>query len=269
MEKVNCYLCGSTNAQYLYQSYASDMYVKCKVCGLVYQNPRVKTEYDGTYWESPVDPDGVTRHLLMEREKAIRNRFSGDIKHIHKLRPGRILDVGCGLGFFLSAISNSWDKYGMDVSKFTVNYVQEHYPEVKVARGELWQIAYPDNFFDVVDCFAVMEHVGTPHRIIKEISRTVKPDGLVILGGTPNIESFVAKRFKGNFRLLGTPHIVLWSRKTLTYLLRAHNLEPFKVRYPFFGTEYFTLKNLLRLWDTSKVSPPFYGNDITIYARKI
>ena len=58
-----------------------------------------------------------------------------------------------------------------------------------------------------------------------------------------------------------------FSTKTIEILFERINYQISKVKYPFFKTDYFTWENLLRLIDTSKVSPPFYGNEMTIYLR--
>ena len=180
---------------------------------------------------------------------------------------GKILDVGCGLGFFLSAINSQWEKYGVEISEFASDYARQHFPDINIFTGELGQAKYEDNFFDVVYCFSVLEHANNPNEIMSKIYRVIKPGSLLIVS-VPNIESFCARRFKSNYRLLGVPHIVLWSRATLTTLLEQNGFKPFKVRYPFFGTKYFTLGNLFRLINTKNISPPFYGNEMTLYARR-
>ena len=77
-------------------------------------------------------------------------------------------------------------------------------------------------------------------------------------------------RFKKNFRLLHDKgHISLFNKKTLSLLLRKTGFKIVQVRYPFFKTKYFTFSNLLKLINKTKMSPPFYGNIITIYARKV
>jgi len=119
----------------------------------------------------------------------------------------------------------------------------------------------------VIYNFSFIEHVLNPQEIFKEFNRTLKPGGHLIIT-TPNIESFVAKRFKGNYRLLGTPHVIIWGPKTLKRILNENGFEVKRIRYPFFKTDFFTLKNMLRLWDTKKVSPPFFGNMMTFYAKK-
>ena len=42
----------------------------------------------------------------------------------------------------------------------------------------------------------------------------------------------------------------------------------FDINFPYFETPYFTKKNLLRILDKSKVSPPFYGSTITLFLKK-
>lgn len=265
---VNCCLCGASEYIPLYLDFRNNRYVKCNKCGLVYQNPRKTTRYVDNYWKPAIDPDGKVRDLTTEREDKIKNWYGGDIKYVNSLKPGKILDVGCGLGFFLSAINNQWGKYGVEISEFASDYARQHFPGINIFTGKLLQAKYNDNFFDVVYFYHVIEHVENPGELLKEIYRVTKTNGILVTG-TPNIESFCAKRFKGNYRLLGTPHIILFPKSTLITLLEKNGFKPFKVRFPFFGTKYFTLGNLWRLINTKKVSPPFYGNIMTIYARKV
>jgi hypothetical protein len=50
--------------------------------------------------------------------------------------------------------------------------------------------------------------------------------------------------------------------------LRDHGFIIDRVEYPYFETRYFTQENLMRLFDTDRISPPFYGNFMTFYCRK-
>ncbi|MEE9543612.1 MAG: hypothetical protein V3V95_07505, partial [Thermodesulfobacteriota bacterium] len=75
------------------------------------------SDYEEAYWGRVVDPDGVERDRSKEREKRVRE-CAEEIAYINALTPGRILDVGCGLGFFLSAIEDTWDKHGVEISSF-------------------------------------------------------------------------------------------------------------------------------------------------------
>ena len=84
----------------------------------------------------------------------------------------------------------------------------------------------------------------------------------------PNIGSYCSKRFKGNYRLLGDNHVVMYSPETLTRLLETSSFKVIKKEYPYFRTDYFTIGNLLKLLSRKKVSPPFYGNLMTLYSQK-
>ena len=63
-------------------------------------------------------------------------------------------------------------------------------------------------------------------------------------------------------------HCSLFGEQGLKDLLIDFGFQVDCIDNPFFDTEYFTMDNLERLFDTSKVSPPFYGNIMSIYATK-
>src|SRR3989338_6691985 len=62
-----------------------------------------KPDYEESYWDKIVDPDGKERNRLEEREL-----FLGDIDYVvtylKTLPPSKILDIGCGLGWLLAAL---------------------------------------------------------------------------------------------------------------------------------------------------------------------
>jgi 2-polyprenyl-3-methyl-5-hydroxy-6-metoxy-1,4-benzoquinol methylase len=120
--------------------------------------------------------------------------------------------------------------------------------------------------YDVVVCYHVIEHIKFPGLFMENICKLLKPGGVLIIG-TPNMNSFAARLFKGNFRLFDEAHVSLFNSHNLEWLLKQNNLTIFRKEYPFFKTEYFTLKNLFRLFQTNKPSPPFYGNIMTMYAE--
>src|SRR3989304_3784699 len=68
---------------------------------------------------------------------------------------GRLLDIGCGYGFFLSEMkARGWETYGMDVSSTAVSYASGR--GLNVALGTLKDITYQDDFFDAGTMFYVL-----------------------------------------------------------------------------------------------------------------
>jgi phosphoheptose isomerase len=221
-------------------------------------------DYGEAYWGTVVDPDGNVRDRRKEREQHLDD-IREELAFLNSLPPGRILDVGCGLGFLLSALSPAWDKHGVEISGFAAAHAREW---ATVHIGTLQDARYPTAFFDVLVMHHVIEHVEDPVPALLEAYRILRPGGVLVLG-TPDFDSGCARRFGENYRLLHDPtHVSLFTNDSMHRFLRDHGFVIDRVEYPFFDTRHFTPDNLLRLFDTTKVSPPFYGNFMTFYARK-
>ncbi len=238
-----------------------------KTPGRYYTAKDKRTEedlYDVRYWKTVVDPDGKCRDKTEERDKRVAS-CKEELDYINGLPPGKVLDVGCGLGFLLSGIDDSWDKHGVEISEYGAKHAQQF---GKVLCGVLRAADYESDSFDVVLCYHVIEHMKNPIDELIEMKRILKPGGKLVLG-TPDFGCGLAKRFGDNFRLLKDDgHISFFDAFSLFRLLTDLFFQVENVSFPFFDTEYFTEENLRRLLDTTKISPPFYGNFITFYASK-
>ena len=165
----------------------------------------------------------------------------------------------------LFGVDNKWDKHGVELNSYAVSIAKKY---CKVFQGTLEQAHYESDFFDVVVLYHVIEHLENPIENIVEIRRILKPNGKLILG-TPDFKCGVAQRFGSNYRLLhDKTHVNLFGTLDLFRLLTDLEFRVEKVSYPYFDTPYFTKENLLRLFDTSKISPPFYGSIISVYSHK-
>ena len=212
------------------------------------------------YWENPVDTDGNNRDRLKERDKYIRNNRT-EIEYVKENCKGRIVDIGCGLGYFLSALPNSFEKHGVELSEYASKEARK-YGEIRKT------LYYPRHYFDTVVSMHVIEHIEKPENFIKQIRKILRDNGMLIIG-TPDFDSGCARRFGENYRLLhDDTHISLFTNESMFRFLRDNGFRIFKVDYPFFDTEYFTEENLLKMFDTDKISPPFYGNFMTFYCTK-
>jgi len=220
--------------------------------------------FEEGYWGVIKDPDGVVRDRRRERDLFLRDAAE-EIAFLKKLPPGRILDVGCGLGFLLSALDDEWERHGVEVSSFAAKHASQW---GTIHHGDLTSARYPARHFDVVVLYHVIEHVSDPVGLIREVNRVLRGGG-ILLFGTPDFDSGCARRFGDRYRLLhDQTHISLFSSDSAHRFLRDHAFVIDRVEYPFFGTRHFTLENLERLFDTNRVSPPFYGNYMTFYAHK-
>lgn len=102
----------------------------------------------------------------------------------------RILDVGCSYGSLLYNMNNAGYKkvYGIDINKKFINHGQKKYKIIaeNLVHYDGRRIPFPDNSFDVIVSFDVLEHIPNLDSFLKkEIWRVLKPGGLFIFQ-TPN-----------------------------------------------------------------------------------
>ena len=113
-----------------------------------------------------------------------------------RLQPeGRLLEVGCALGFLLAGLQRSgWRVEGVDASAFAAYYARTRY-NIDVTCATLEETAFPDGAFDVVIQKDLLEHVADPRRHLDETHRLLRPGGwlrLVTPNGEANLRPLVA-----------------------------------------------------------------------------
>lgn len=215
------------------------------------------------YWSTSRDPDGTLRDRLSERERLnYLDNMEEEMRFVESLRPGRILDVGCGPGWLLAELSGEWKKLGCEVCQQAVT---------EMARRGIQNVTdlqdVPPNWADVVTCMHVIEHLVDPIQMIGEIHRIMHRDSWLVIG-TPDFESPCAMRFGRNYRMLhDATHCSLFTLESMHRFLRDHGLEIMDLRFPF-PDKYATAENFARWNDVWRTSPPWPGNWMTFYCRK-
>ena len=101
--------------------------------------------------------------------------------------PARLLVVGCGDGSEASAFSSHAEEVvGIDPEVPESGDIRSTLPDnVTLARGFAEQLPFPDDSFDFILYFHVIEHVQDAQRSLVEIARVLSPGGKVFVG-TPN-----------------------------------------------------------------------------------
>jgi SAM-dependent methyltransferase len=164
--------------------------------------------------------------------------FRGLLRQVPRRRAGgRVLDIGCGSGGYLAILAElGWKCSGVETGAKSRAYAQTVLG-LDVREGPLEACGFPDASFDVVTLWHVIEHLPDPRATLREIRRVLKPDGLLLLR-TPNVESWEASLFRGNWYGLDAPrHLYLFSPATLELLLRQCGFEAIAMQYNYHAVD--------------------------------
>ncbi len=91
-----------------------------------------------------------------------------------------ILDAGCGTGSNIIFFNQFGRTYGIDISSVATKFCRTRGIK-NVVTGDVSKLPYKSNFFDIVSCMDVLEHIENEEKAIKEIFRVLKPGGALIL----------------------------------------------------------------------------------------
>ena len=121
-------------------------------------------------------------HWFIRWVENLRQKYI--VKYL-KVRPqDRIIDLGCGAGHLLDAISNSKQLTGVDFSDFSLELAGKRLgTKAQLVKGDVTSL--PDEMsgqkFDKIACSEVIEHVLKPELVIDEILKISKPDSIVVI----------------------------------------------------------------------------------------
>lgn len=145
---------------------------------------------------------------------------------------GKILDLGCGSGdtiFLLQELG--WDVYGLEIDRKAVSIARER-GLLNVKYGGYEKIDnFPNNYFDAIRLYHVIEHLNNPTRCLRLIYKKLKPRGELIMG-TPNIDSLTSRVFKKFWYNLDIPrHLFLFSPKTLSRMTKEEGFSRINIEF--------------------------------------
>jgi 2-polyprenyl-3-methyl-5-hydroxy-6-metoxy-1,4-benzoquinol methylase len=126
-----------------------------------------------------VDTSNYRKHTSENPvQRTLIDRFHQKITSIVKdLNPQTLLDAGCGEGFVAEIFLREMPALqisGFDMLPDSVTLAQLRNPRGTFATGDIYNIDHPDNSFDVVVSFEVLEHLHQPDQALAELARVAK-----------------------------------------------------------------------------------------------
>lgn len=253
-ERVPCNLCGTNDYSVFLESpqrvkpegslfsatsyaVAGERLVRCRVCGLIYVNPRLPRQ-------KILDQYRVGEEEMYVREAEARAAsFARSLRIIQAYKKeGKLLDVGCAAGFFLKVAQEAgFEVYGVEPNLWLAEWGRKNL-SLEVAPGPFEEVPFPPNFFEVVTFWDVLEHLADPFSALQKTNAILKEGGIVVIN-YPNIGSLSARIFGKNWWFIVSSHLYYFDRKTMRRML---NEAGFRVLEDRVHIQNFSLAYLLR-----------------------
>ena len=205
--------------------------VKCRTCGLMRTNPRPTQETIGLYYPDDYGPyldsmvqldnNNNERNTIKNFLRPLINRiFNVNSTPIPPLSPGRMLEVGCASGAYLDYMAKKgWLVQGIEFSEEVAQSARDL--GYQVHGGALETAPQPDELFDLVVGWMVLEHLHDPVTGLKKLHKWAKPNGWLALS-IPNADSLEFNLFKDKGYALQVPtHIYHYTPNSLEKVLHA------------------------------------------------
>lgn len=148
--------------------------------------------------------------------------------------PAQILDAGCGTGNVSSFLAEKgFNVTGCDYYEEAFNI---SWPGFKKVRGDVSNLPFKNNSFDVVGLFDVIEHLENDIKPLKEAARVINKDGIVAVT-VPAKEELWSQIDESSF------HKRRYSKKYLDQILYESGLKPLLIEYMFMSL-YLPMKSM-------------------------
>lgn len=167
------------------------------------------------------------------------------------------LDLGCGFAYLISeGKKEGFQVTGVEANQEIVNLAKNREP-LNVIHSLINEVNFPEQSFDLVTLYDVLEHLLNPKEVISQASQWVKKNGLLIIE-VPDGESF--------FRKIATLQFRLTFGKWKTLMRSAFHKHPGGHRYAF--TE-FSLSKLLNKFGFEIISAERVMMPFKLYLNEI
>jgi 2-polyprenyl-3-methyl-5-hydroxy-6-metoxy-1,4-benzoquinol methylase len=178
---LRCLICGHSEHTTVLRELEIDI-LRCRQCGHIFSSFEADPHYQGFWGDEVAD----TGHVYWSQARD--PMYQDFLRRFVVGRSGRLLDIGCGLGFFLRRVAevSGWEAYGSEISPAAARYAREKLGTSKILCGPPEEIDLPQESFDIVTLWDVLDHLARPDPLLGRCRALLKSGGICFIR-TPNI----------------------------------------------------------------------------------
>jgi len=223
-----CPICGVSNSKNTkYFEHSSIVSFMCGGCGCLYNDkiPRsVADVYDNAEYLKHTNDTAYVKEYSYRKERFGAERAEILRKVCGDLTGKRLLDVGCGTGFFLDVMHDyGVVADGQEISKPLASEASERLG-VKIFT-DLFEDVVPDEKYDIITMFDLIEHIDKPLRTLEHAKKLLTKNGVIFVM-TPNYKSLAFDAMKSESNLyVPAEHLLFFSRQTVDFVAKALGMK--------------------------------------------
>ena len=221
-EDINCCVCDNKNPadfKVLYQKEKFSV-VECNKCSFTFIPPYFRKQISYENYKDENVANAVrngNNFVKIERHK-LRYHL------IKKYKPsGSLFDLGAGWGhFMLTGQQYGYDVYGIEIAEQPYLYSKNDL-KLPVDHIDFFEMK-EDKTFDIITMWDVLEHIDKADTFIEKCARVNTKGGYIVIQ-VPQIDSYFAKKYKDEWKMMSLDHVNYFGKKTITQLLNKHGYE--------------------------------------------
>lgn len=218
---------------------------QCRQCTLRFTQDVPDEDSIAPYYQSPdyISHSNTSKGLMNRVYQAVRRHTLGQKATLitsQTKEKGRILDIGAGIGAFLSEMQQrGWEITGIEPdagarSKANALFgISLQEPEALFRQGA--------NQFDAITMWHVLEHVHRLHAYMERISNLLAPGGKLFIA-VPNYTSVDAAAYRNYWAAYDVPrHLYHFTPQAIDTLVQQHGLTVTARKPMWFDSFYISL----------------------------
>ncbi len=245
-----CPICGSQRIEDFFYKHEMN-YSCCKECKFIFMNPLPKNElltkaYNGEYYTGIRRYVEIYKALNGEKNASESNPdtlFQTIIDEVHAVKSqGSWLDVGGGIGYFLSLVGKTSQHYQLYLNESndeSSNFAKSHFG-LNVLSGDVDELLDSSAKYDIISFISVIEHISDPKLFLMKYANILNSDGVIVIS-IPQF-SFLNRLLSkdGSYNAIPPYHVSLFSIDSLMLMIKDLDLIIEKQWYSTQPAFYFT-----------------------------